>query len=260
MPDADLLAVQAALLSHANIETLIGEGLRRSFDEVIDGPRTGRFRIEQLEKTEKTYIGTKVEIVIRNELGLPRGAVLDNLIAGIEVDTKFSLSGDWMIPREAVNHLCLLISGDDNRGRFNVGLLRMLPLVLTKGSNQDSKKTISAAGKKSINWLVQNKPMPRNFLLDLDDVQRQKIMSQPSGVQRMRQLFLTVTGQLIPRTAIEQVAQQKDPLRRARQMKDRLLSQGVQVLCATYESDRNEFTRHGFTDFRPDDWLSLPLP
>ena len=148
-PDPELQAVQAKLLTHSNIETLIGEGLRRSFDEVIDGPRTGRFRIEQLEKTEKTYIGTKVEIVLRNELELPRGHVLDNLIADVEVDTKFSLTGSWMIPREALNQICLLVSGDDNRARFSVGLLRMHPSMLTDGSNQDSKKTVSAAGKNS---------------------------------------------------------------------------------------------------------------
>ena len=257
-PDTELQAVHAKLLTHANIETLIGEGLRRSFDEVIDGPRTGRFRIEQLEKTEKTYIGTKVEIVLRNELALPRGHVLDNLIAGVEVDTKFSLTGSWMIPREALHQICLLVSGDDNSAKFSVGLLRMHPSMLTEGANQDSKKTVSAAGKKCITWLLHNKPMPRNFLLDLDSATRELIMSQTSGVQRIRQLFLNVTGQLIPRTAIEQVAQQKDPLRRARQMKDQLSAQGVQVLCATYDADRNEFRRHGFTDFRADDWLSLP--
>lgn len=239
------------------MEKLIGEGLRRSFDEVIDGPRTGRFRIEQLEKTEKTYIGTKVEIVLRNDLELPRGRTLDNLIAGVEVDTKFSLTGDWMIPKEAVNQICLLVAGNDNIGEFSVGLLRMVPAALTDGSNQDSKKSVSAAGKKTISWLFRNSPMPRNFILDLDETTRQQIMSATSGVQRIRQLFLLVNNQLIPRTAIEQVAQQKDPLRRARQMKERLISEGVEVLCATYEQDRRKFLAYGFTDFRADDWLSL---
>jgi len=257
-PDLALEAVRAALLAHPNLALVVGKGLRRSFDEVIDGPRTGRFRIEQLEKTEKTYIGTKVEIVLRNDLALPRGQILDNLIAGVEVDTKFSLTGNWMIPPEAFDQICLLVSGNDNSGQFSMGLLRMVQTVLTEGSNQDSKKSVSAVGKSTIDWLFRNQAMPRNFLLDLDEDTRNRIMSQASGVQRMRQLFLTVTGRLIPRTAIEQVAQQKDPLRRARQMKDPLLLEGVRVLCATYETDRNEFLRHGFTDFQPDDWLCLP--
>lgn len=254
-----LLAVHAALVTKPNLGALIGAGLRRSFDEVIDGPRTGRFRIEQLEKTEKTYIGTKVEIVIRNGLALPKGQTLDNLIAGVEVDTKFSLTGQWMIPREAVNKICLLVSGNDNSGQFSVGLLRMNPIMLTNGSNQDAKKTVSALGKTHIHWLIRNEPLPRNFLLDLTDATRELVMSQASGVQRIRQLFLTVTDQLIPRTAIEQVAQQKDPLKRAREMKARLLSQGVQVLCATYAPDQKELLRLGFPNYRHDDWLSHRL-
>ncbi|WP_205982647.1 NaeI family type II restriction endonuclease, partial [Pseudomonas viridiflava] len=93
--------------------------------------RTGRFQIEQLEKTEKTYIGTKVEIVLRAELELERGRVLDNLICGHEVDTKCSIRAEWMIPREAVGQICLLVAGDDNLGTFVTGLLRMTEDVVT---------------------------------------------------------------------------------------------------------------------------------
>jgi len=109
--DVALQAVVDFFKTRGDLVDVIGNALRQSFDEVIDGPRTGRYRIEELEKTEKTYIGTKVEIILRNELTLPRGVVLDNLISGHEVDTKFSLTGDWMIPREAVGQICLLIKG-----------------------------------------------------------------------------------------------------------------------------------------------------
>ncbi|MFN8151440.1 MAG: NaeI family type II restriction endonuclease [Solirubrobacterales bacterium] len=44
-------------------ERLFGGVIRQSIDEVLDGPRTGRWGFEQLEKTEKTYVGTKIEIV-----------------------------------------------------------------------------------------------------------------------------------------------------------------------------------------------------
>lgn len=257
--DDALAQVHSFLLSKHDLVGVIGRGLRQSFDEVIDGPRTGRYRIEQLEKTEKTYIGTKVEIVLRNQLELPRGHLLDNLICGHEVDTKFSLSGGWMIPREAIGQLCLLVEGSDNTGMFSVGLLRMAPEVLTNGSNQDGKKSVSSSGKQQVVWLARNAPMPRNFLLDLPDTSRSLIMEKGSGMQRIRELFLQVTGHIIPRTAIEQVAQQRDPMRRARQMKQRLLDEGVQVLCATYEADRVEFRRHGFHDFQTDDWLSIRL-
>lgn len=259
-PDTALEEVRAFFSGNGELTQIIGKGLRQSFDEVIDGPRTGRYRIEQLEKTEKTYIGTKVEIVLRNELDLQRGALLDNLICGHEVDTKFSLSGGWMIPREAVGEICLLVEGNDNSATFSVGLLRTVPDVLTNGANQDGKKSVSAAGKSRITWLVQGAAIPRNFLLFLTDTVRERIMSQSSGMQRVRELFKSVTGEIIPRTAIEQVAQQKDPMRRARQMKERLAAEGFQVLCATYETDRAEFRRHGFTALTGDEWLSIRVP
>ena len=173
-----------------SLSVRIGNALRQAFDEVIDGPRTGRYCIEQLEKTEKTYIGTKVEIVLRVELDLQRGAILDNLICGFEVDTKFSLTGNWMIPREAIGHLCLLVRGNDSSGLFGVGLLRTTPDMLTSGVNQDGKATVSAFGKRHITWLIRDAAMVRNFVLDLDDTTRQAILSPTSGKQRLLSLFI----------------------------------------------------------------------
>lgn len=42
-----------------------GQAVRQAIDEVLDGPRTGRCKLAELAKTEKTYVGTKVEIVVR---------------------------------------------------------------------------------------------------------------------------------------------------------------------------------------------------
>lgn len=258
--DKPLAEVHCALNSIFNFAVVVGKALRQAFDEVIDGPRTGRYSIEQLEKTEKTYIGTKVEIVLRAELELERGIVLDNLICGHEVDTKFSLTGDWMIPTEAIGHLCLLIAANDNTSTFSVGLLRTIPDVLTVGSNQDKKKTVSSAGKKKIVWLLHKEPLPRNFLLDVDANLRAQILAPPSASRRLRSLFTLVTGQIIPRSAILQVAQLRgDPLKRARELKPPLLKEGFQVLCATYDTDRKEFERHGFVHENDDDWISIKL-
>ena len=155
--DAALQAVIDFFKARADLVEVVGNALRQSFDEVIDGPRTGRYRIEELEKTEKTYIGTKVEIILRNELALPRGAVLDNLISGHEVDTKFSLTGNWMIPREAVGQICLLLEGSDNAGIFSLGLLRMVPSVLTNGRIKTAKKVFRQLGKPISNGLSEMK-------------------------------------------------------------------------------------------------------
>lgn len=256
--DPELLQVRDFLLAKPDLLGVVGRAVRKSFDEVIDGPRTGRYRIEQLEKTEKTYIGTKVEIVLRAELELERGRTLDNFIVGHEVDTKFTVGSTWTIPQEAFNQLCLLVTGSDNTGLCSIGLLRMTPDVLNNGANRDGKKSVSAFGKTRIACLAQG-PMPRNFMLDLPDAAREAIMSAPSGKRAIKALFQNAMGRLISRSVIEQVAQQKDSLKRAREAKAILAAEGIQVLCATYLVDRSEFHRHGFHEFGEDDWLSMPI-
>ena len=237
-----------------------GDSLRRSLDEVIDGPRTGRYCVEQLEKTEKTYIGTKVEIVLRFAFELARGKQLDNLIVGHEVDTKFSLKGQWMIPREAVGELCLLVSADDANGTFNAGLIRASHDVLNPGNNQDGKRTLSAAGRRHIRWLVQDGKLPTNFLLKLSDEVRDAVLSPRSGKQRLIALFEHVNDRIIPRSALLQVAQLKgDPLRRAREAKATLAARGFRVLCATYAAERAEIAAQGYPNPAEDDWLSVRL-
>ena len=76
--------------------------IRRAIDEVIDAPRTNRFILSETEKTEKTYLGTKIEILLRAYLGLPKGNVLDLSIAGVETDIKNTMGSNWTIPMEAL--------------------------------------------------------------------------------------------------------------------------------------------------------------
>ena len=258
--DDALNAVAAWFFTKADMSKVLGDSLRRSLDEVIDGPRTGRYRVEQLEKTEKTYIGTKVEIVLRFAFELARGKKLDNLVAGHEVDTKFSLKGQWMIPREAVGELCLLVSADDASGTFSAGLICASHDVLNPGSNQDGKRTLSVAGRRHIRWLVQDGELPANFLLKLSDEVREAVLSPSSGRQRLIALFERVNDRLIPRSALLQVAQLKgDPLRRAREAKATLAARGLRVLCATYAAERAEIVAQGYPNPADDDWLSVRL-
>lgn len=255
--DVPLLQVYKSLEVYSRLSERIAGALRKAFDEVIDGPRTGRYQIQELEKTEKTYIGTKVEIVLRSELELQRGEKLDNVIAGYEVDTKFSLDGKWMIPREAMGEICLLISGNDDAGRFSVGLLRMTSEVLCNGENRDGKKSVSAIGKSNILWLVREGTLPPNFMLRLDEHVRQRILGPAHGTMRVRELFRNVTNKVIPRHVLEQVAQQKDPLKRARQVKRELIKEGFSVVCAKSRDDCERFRRIGYNDIRKDDWISF---
>lgn len=258
--DQELLEVSAELLNISDLERKVCEALRQALDEVIDGPRTGRHGVHQLEKTEKTYIGTKVEILLRHSLNLARGLKLDNLIAGHEVDTKFSLSASWMIPTEARDEICLLATVDELKSTASLGLLRMNSEVLTQGANRDGKCSVSAAGKSKIHWLFKQKAMQENFLLHLNPAVREKILSAKSGKKRIEALFTNVTNQLLPRTVILQVIQLPgDPLKRAREAKATLLPLGFKVLCANYENDRALMVAAGFEPKNSDDWLSLPI-
>lgn len=230
--DVGLDIVVQWFLEQKNMQTRFGSALRQSIDEVLDGQRTGRYDINHLEKTEKTYLGTKVEIVIRSEFGLERGKhkEMDYKVQGHPVDSKFSLSGNWTIPREAKGHLCLLSSADDHQGTFDVGLVRITEDILNAGQNQDGKKTISAAGKKQIKWLCRSNRMPQNLLLQLDSSTIEAIMSKPSGQQRIDELIRRVQGRVIDRNTAITVARQMDGMKRCRDARHRVRGNGIVLL------------------------------
>ena len=206
------------------------ETLRRALDEVIDGMRTGRWSVELLEKTEKTYIGTKVEILFKFEFELADGAHLDTCIQGAEVDIKCTVLRDWMIPKEAVGKLCLLVRIDDARSRYWIGVVRANQEVLRVVPNRDGKLSISAEGKKSIRWLVEAGVLPSNFLASLEAGVRSRILAHPSGPLRVNEVFRLVQGKIVPRVAIETVARQKDPMKRMRDARKTLRPEGILVL------------------------------
>ncbi len=161
MKSTELQVVATSILrkmgGRAKLDAAFCKLIRQALDEVIDFPRTGRRSIAELEKTEKTYIGTKVEILTRAILGVQKGKKLDLLVNGIEVDAKFSISDKWMIPLEALNEICLVIYGNEHKGTYGVGLLRMSLKNLTTSKNRDLKRGVSAAGRKNMLWLAQGK-------------------------------------------------------------------------------------------------------
>ena len=121
-PDfADLSKLETDLLAAAGGMEVFEEKLRSFFrsaiDEVIDTARTGRFFLSDLEKTEKTYLGTKFEMLLRDWLQVPHGVTLDLLIGGEEVDVKSTTIGKsgWMIPREAIDQLCILLRVNEKK-------------------------------------------------------------------------------------------------------------------------------------------------
>src|SRR5215471_7800186 len=110
--------------------------LRSTFDQLYDGQHTGRWSYDQLHKTEKTHMGTLVEINLHREFGFGDGTMTDYKIVGVEVDCKYSMTyGNWELPPEALNHVCLLISADDRSSRWFAGLARVKPSYLRARTN-----------------------------------------------------------------------------------------------------------------------------
>jgi hypothetical protein len=121
--DSELVAVAAEVGSLDPDGSRIGRVIRATFDQLYDGQRSGRYRWDQLFKTEKTHCGTLIEINLQREFQFRDGNALDYTIADVDVDCKYSqeLSG-WMIPPEAVSRLCLGLSAVDNASpTFSVG-------------------------------------------------------------------------------------------------------------------------------------------
>ncbi|TRO69800.1 NaeI family type II restriction endonuclease [Streptomyces sp. IB201691-2A2] len=230
-PDPNLLKVRDWFKMQSNLEARFGQALRQSIDEVLDGQRTGRFNIKDLEKTEKTYLGTKVEIITRAEFNLGRGEKMDFSISGHDVDSKFTSGDNWTIPREADGHICLLIKASDIKASYQVGLLRIHETLLNLGANRDGKRTPSAAGREAIQWIIPEGRLPENILLNLPDADINAIFKTgSSGQARTNELFLRVQGRLVNRNTVLTVARQDDSLKRVRDARHHLRSEGIMIL------------------------------
>jgi hypothetical protein len=225
--------VAAWWLRQPHASERIGDVLRRSFDEVLDGQRTGRFIYEEMANSEKTYVGTKVEILLREEFGLPRGPVpkrLDFDIEGVGVDCKYSQSTSWMIPVEAVGELCLLLTASDATTLFSLGVLRC-SLELLNAPNRDLKRGVAKRGREAAVWLWVDEPMPENLLRRIPEIDRQAIFAdQGSGQQRVNELFRRVHGRIVRREVTLTVARQDDSMKRARDARRHLQPEGILIL------------------------------
>ncbi|MEU2378188.1 NaeI family type II restriction endonuclease [Streptomyces misionensis] len=231
--DSDLGLTEVAnwFRSQPALELRFGNLIRQSIDEVLDGQRTGRFNLKDLEKTEKTYLGTKVEIIARAEFGLGRGTKMDFLINNHEVDAKFTIGDNWTIPNEANGHICLLIKANDHKATYQVGLIKIADEYLNLGKNRDGKRTLSAAGRNAIEWLVKEGRLPENILLTLPAPTMKSIFeNEKSGQARTNELFLRVQTRLINRNTVLTVARQDDSPKRVRDARSHLRDKGIIIL------------------------------
>ncbi|WP_420435747.1 NaeI family type II restriction endonuclease [Candidatus Poriferisodalis sp.] len=216
-PDEELTAVAVSLRGVDPGGSRTASVLRQTLDQLYDGVRTGRYRWDQLQKTEKTHCGTLVEINMQREFGFKDGKKLDFNIAGFEVDCKYSQDdGRWMIPPEAHGEICMVLWANDNESAWKMGVVRALPQLLSGGMNRDSKTTLNAAGREAVCWIFRHGRLAENTLLHLPEDTVDQIMGSNSGAERVRRLFLLVQQRPIRREIVATVAQQVDYMKRVR--------------------------------------------
>ncbi|MFI5940104.1 NaeI family type II restriction endonuclease [Streptomyces uncialis] len=227
-PDLEISAVREDILQLDPTGDRFSAVLRETIDQLLDGETTGRYDWKTLLKTEKTHAGTLVEINLQRRFRFGDGVSMDYRIAGVDVDCKFSQQfGGWMIPPEALGHICLLVWADDSRSLWSAGLLRVRREWLNRGNNRDLKLTLSAKHRDKIHWLWQRGPgqpgtaahhldLPENVLLHMDPADRAAVFAPASGQARLNELFRRARGRRIGRNVVRTVAQQKDYMKRVR--------------------------------------------
>jgi hypothetical protein len=238
--DEELRRVRIALQRADPTGARFARVLRDTIDQLLNGETSGRYDWNQLFKTEKTHAGTLVEINLQREFQplFNDGKNMDYEIVGVEVDCKFSQTfGNWMIPPEALGHLCLVVWADDHRGLWSAGLVRIRGGILNGSNNRDLKYTIKAKHRDQIVWLWRDAELPPNVLLRLDEETRSRILipGKGKGQARVVQLFRLVLGQRIGRGVVRTAAQQVDYMARVREgspsrARPRLRNEGIIIL------------------------------
>lgn len=265
-PDyTDLAKLESDLLKAVGGNELFDEKLRSFFrsaiDEVIDTARTNRYFLSDLEKTEKTYLGTKFEILLRDWMQVPKGVLLDLQIGGQEVDVKSTTGGGhgWMIPPEAIGQLCILLRVNEVASSCAVGLVRARPSYLRPGTNRDAKTGLSANGRENIWWLALDFPYTPNFWTLIEDDLRARIMKPRGGTARLAILFESCLGIPVSRVLIASIAAQDDFMKRIRRnggARDVLAPKKIAILYS--ENDRDlmltlglSFGSREFVSYKP---------
>lgn len=243
--------------------TRVSKVFRETFDQLYDGQHTGRFRWDQLYKTEKTHFGTLLEINLRRSLPdvISDGRRLDFFVAGHEIDCKYSMvEGGWMVPPEAFGELLLVGHSVDAAGWWSLGVVRASENRLRPGRNRDLKAQLNADGRNAILWLAYRQAMPPNVLIGLDPDEVSRIFGLRSGQARVNELMRTAVNVRIGRNAIATVAQQDDFMKRVRSnggARSALREEGYIIPGGDYGSHREVAAALGAEVPEPGEVVSL---
>ncbi|MCS5720031.1 NaeI family type II restriction endonuclease [Herbiconiux sp. CPCC 205763] len=217
-----------------------GSVIRHTFDMIYNGQETGRYKWDELMKTEKTHFGSLFEINAQREFSFEGGAKLDFFIEGYEVDAKWSQSmGGWMLPPEVFDQIALVGTADDAESRWSIGLVRVSEVNRRDKTNRDQKSQLSLTGRAAIKWLWREAQLPPNVLLQLPEDVVTHILDSTKGTQRLHRLFRAAEGRIVHRTTVATVARQLDAQKRVRGnggSRSVLASEGIVILSGKYHA------------------------
>ncbi len=235
--------------------------VRHTYDMIYNGAETGRYRWDQLMKTERTHFGTLLEINAQREFGFDDGDETDYRIAGHQVDAKWSQTlGKWMLPPEVFDRLALVATGSDEHSCWSLGLVRVSEEFRAESGNRDTKVKLNALGRSSVYWLWKDAPMPGNILLQLPRNTVENIFALQHGTQRTNELFRVAEGQLVHRTAVRTVAMQLDDQRRVRAnggARTALSPEGYIILSGAYNQQKHAAADLGVPIPGPREYISV---
>ncbi|TWP34095.1 NaeI family type II restriction endonuclease [Leekyejoonella antrihumi] len=263
IPDAALQQVFACWRQADVTNERAAAVVRATFDQLYDGQHTGRYRWDQLYKTEKTHFGTLLEINLRREFSdvIDDGVKLDYRIGGFDIDCKYSQKdGGWMIPPEAFGELLLVATADDAAATWSLGMVRASEDHLRTSRNRDNKTQLNPTGRQAIQWLARDSALPPNVLLGLPRVTIDRIFAPKSGQRRLNELLRLVTNQRIGRNTIATVAQQDDYMKRVRSnggSRSALAPEGYLIPGGDYEAHRQIARQLGAGAPEPGEVVSL---
>ncbi len=241
--------------------------IKNAVDFVLDPERTLRTEMSQLDKVEKTFIGLKIEHYLRDLIGCPKGSKRDAKIADIEIDIKNTIGSTWMIPRETYRHEepCILIATAKFDGRCWLGLVLARTAYLN-AENQDKKRSISEEGRRNIMWLVRDAPYPpsRWHGINMERFKELRNDKKLRGNKRVAQFFSENLGLIVDRSVLEVLANQKDPMRRARSDKrsssgtrELLAKDRIKLLCGDHPGDREIARNAGLREILTGEWVAV---
>lgn len=239
----------------------LAEVFRATFDQLYDGQNTGRYKIDQLMKTEKAHFGSLIEINMQRKLKFEDGKTLDYSIAGQEVDCKYSHTGAWMLPIESFDQIVLVAQADDYASKWNLGLVRVTEANRRSSENRDRKTGLNRHGREQILWLYRDWEMQPNALLLLSPNDQAEIMDEnKSGQARLNTLFKIAQNQRLSRNIISTVARQKDSLKRVRAnggSRSALKPLGYLILGGDYKNQQNLASKLGATVPEEGEFVSI---